>query len=175
MDDRFLFDPETESLPAGVLICGLTSTVGRSATLDVVRHRGASVHYAAGGWRRIVMPEVTVVRAGIYSASIVGNGWEPYDQHSPAAYLPLRWSDLRVFAQTDGLELYVETRPRRGSAAHFVTVGAEHSFTFAVTQPVELRRVARHLAATTGAHAQVILSMLKVMLEQPGDVTRVAA
>jgi hypothetical protein len=175
LDGRFAFDPEVESLAPGLLIHGLTSMTAGSATFNVVLHRGATCHDAADGWRRIVMPEVTITRGAIYTARISGNGWAPHQQPSPSAYLPLRWSDLYLFAEDGTLRLYTENEARHGSAGLFVSSESEHAFTFAVTRAAELRHVARHLAAATGASTHIVLSMLVMMTKRRAAVTPVAA
>jgi len=173
--ERSAFDPEVESLPTGVLIHGLTSMTRGSATFDVVSHNGITVLDAADGWRRIVTREATITRGAIYTAGIIGNGWEPHQQPSPAAYLPLRWSDLHLFAEDGALKLYVENEARLGSDGRFVSGEAKHVFMFAATRTVELRQVARYLAGATGASTRVVLSMLLSMAQQRASVTTAAA
>jgi|ERR1051326_403753 hypothetical protein len=175
IDDRFAFDPEVNSLPPGTMIHGLTSNGGRSATFTVVSHEGAIILDVTGGRHRIVIPAATITRGAIYSAAIIGNGWEPHQQPSPAAYLPLRWSDLRLFMEDGGLTLCVENEAQFGSMGHFVSSEAGHEFTFVATRMVELRHVARHLSAATGAAASMVLAMLFAMTQQRAIVTPAAA
>jgi len=52
------------------------------------------------------------IRFAFYGRDVLANGWQPCDQPSPAAYLPLRYSALDLYSTPDGAIL-VEREPVR--------------------------------------------------------------
>jgi hypothetical protein len=51
-----------------------------------------------------------------YGAQIVANGWEPFDQPTPASYMPCRYTAFEVTRLDGGGVLLVERHPRPSRA-----------------------------------------------------------
>lgn len=170
------FELEGDVLEPGVLIQCTTANGGGSATFRIIRHRGAMVHNAPSGLRKLFFAEMSMLRGAIYTEHVITNGWEPHQQPAPCAYLPLTWSDLQLAGRSNGRRMYVAREASSGRMTLFITPDMPQELTIVATETSELDSVARHLATATGADAIAILSLLSAALRvQPNQVIPAAA
>lgn len=89
------------------------SKPGISAVVRVTAHGGLRIRPAGAGTLFIDTSVALVTCCAYYSAPIVANGWEPFDQPSATAYMPLSYSDfIRVAVASAGVVL-VQNEPRK--------------------------------------------------------------
>jgi hypothetical protein len=170
------FELEGDVLEPGVLIQCTTANGGGSATFRIIRHRGAIVHDAPSGLRKLFFAEMSMLRGAIYTERVITNGWEPHQQPAPCAYLPLTWSDLQLAGRSNGRRMYLAREATSGRMTLFITPDVPQELTFVATETSELDGVARDLATATGADAIAILNLLSAgLLVQPKQVTPAAA
>jgi hypothetical protein len=85
---------EVHREPAGVLLVG-TVHPGVAAVFRAIRHVGAIATRHPGARSTFVFSASPLAEwLGWYSSRILANGWQPYDQPDPAAYMPLRYEAL---------------------------------------------------------------------------------
>jgi hypothetical protein len=73
---------------SGVIVAGvLRASV--AASLLIVRHDGVTVSATRGSIRLAFAGHATAQWVGWHSGRVRSNGWQPYDQPHPAAYIPL--------------------------------------------------------------------------------------
>lgn len=105
-------DGSTFDVPPGVIVVA-TAKPRYAAVLEVIRHDGASIRTTRDGLALISCEVGVKRRFAYYSSEVLINGWEPCDQPSPAAYLPLRYAALdRIDLAVDGV-LLIERHPLR--------------------------------------------------------------
>jgi hypothetical protein len=80
--------------PAGVLLIGKTQP-DVAAVFRIVRHAGATATSSSNRQLRFAFGSAASSQwLGWYSSRILANGWQPYDQPHPAAYIPLGYDHL---------------------------------------------------------------------------------
>lgn len=65
-----------------------------AASAEVIRHDGVTVIESGNATKVIKGAVVELIRFAFYSERVLRNGWEPFDQPHPAAYMPLRYTTL---------------------------------------------------------------------------------
>jgi hypothetical protein len=97
----------------GALIVA-TSRHGIAVSFRIIRHGGATVTVYPGNRSNYEFVGQALSQwFGWYSSRILANGWEPYDQPDPAAYLPLRFDALAISEQFGFGVLLRQHRPDR--------------------------------------------------------------
>jgi hypothetical protein len=93
----------------------MLQTVGRAhvaAVCRIIVHTGLRVESVGGGSSIVKAETASVVRVAIYSGLALANGWEPFNQPIPAAYMPLAFDAFdRISLDETGAELLVQSRP----------------------------------------------------------------
>ena len=87
--------------PSGVVVTGVVRAKV-AASLLIVRHEGAVVSTTCGATRFAFVGQATAQWVGWHSGRVRSNGWQPYDQPHPAAYLPLSLEQCLV--ASDGVD-----------------------------------------------------------------------
>lgn len=103
------------ALGPGLFITG-TRRQGSSAVVFVGRHRGADIEPGRDGLDRFIrVQNLHCWWLGVYSAQVLANGWSPYDQPDPAAYLPFEYAELQQRVRSPGAILWAYRRLPRFS------------------------------------------------------------
>jgi hypothetical protein len=162
---------EDESLSPGIIVHGRTSSPIGSATFRVILHDGIAIRDAGSDWRELVAANAVGLRAAIYTQSVLGNGCQPHEQPSPAAYLPLRYDQLRAMGTTG---FFVEAAPRHGRAHFFIDLRATNEFVLDASGPAERRTIAKLLSLATGAAQHNVMELLATIIRAQQPVRRAA-
>ena len=102
-----------ESYPPGVVILGGGLQPRVAMALRVVWHSGASLEQSPGNaWRCSFTAPARCLWVGWYSSQVLANGWEPFDQPHPAAYVPLGYRHLSLAKLRDQSLVFHQTRPQ---------------------------------------------------------------
>ena len=83
---------------------------GRSVAGEVIAFHGAALSRHGRG---VVFEtdDAASIRFAFYGDEVLANGWQPYDQPSPAAYIPLGYEALDRY-EVDRGAILVEQRPQ---------------------------------------------------------------
>jgi hypothetical protein len=176
MDDKRLMWElrEYESLSPGIIVHGRTSSPIGSATFRVVLHDGITIRDTGSDWRELVAADAVALRTAIYTQSVLGNGWQPHEQPSPAAYLPLRYDQLHPLGTSGTTGFFVEAAPRLGRAHFFIDLRATDEFVLDASGPAERRTIATLLSLATGAAQRDVMELLAAMIRGQQPVRRAA-
>lgn len=103
-------------LPPGWVVQGIRNpAVG--GVLCLIRHDGAQSRMARGTPRFLRAPRASILWFARYTAEIVSNGWEPYDQAVPAMYMPHAYSAFELMrGNKTSPVLLLQRKPDRGRA-----------------------------------------------------------
>jgi hypothetical protein len=71
-----------------------TVAPGFAGVFRISKHDGASQRPLPNGGQELVVGSAQARWYGVYSRHVFADAWEPMDQPNPAAYLPLRFSEL---------------------------------------------------------------------------------
>ena len=86
-----------------------------------------------------------------YSPPVLANGWQPYDQPSPAAYLPFAFADSARETVRGGGQVLVQRAPARGM------IGREF------TRVTSLRKALEKAFSQAGAPASAATRALRML------------
>ena len=101
---------------------------GVCAVFRVVVHDAVSVQQVNERAREIRVENAVVYHCAVYSERVLTNGWQPFEQPSPCAYLPLRYSQLLQKPLGPYGAVLVERHARRGDFHTFVVSGDSGRF-----------------------------------------------
>jgi hypothetical protein len=71
-----------------------TVASGFAGVFRISKHDGASQRSLGTGEQELIVAAAQARWYGVYSRQVFADAWEPMDQPDPAAYLPLRFSEL---------------------------------------------------------------------------------
>src|ERR1043166_4304482 len=74
---------------------------GRSVAGEVIAFHDAALS-PHGRTTVFETDDAASIRFAFYGNEVLANGWQPCDQPSPAAYLPMRYSALDRYSTADG-------------------------------------------------------------------------
>lgn len=170
---RIWIDLNVDRLDTGLLLYGRTGARGGCAAFRIVRHSGVSCRATAGGQHELVATNAVARYGALYSIATVANGWEPFAQPAPAAYLPRQYENfIRVACDTHTLLL--ERNAYRGKWSSLMNPSDEYSLLTGGATLEVLRPAAEWIAAATTVPVERIFEMIAAMSGDRVDVSRAA-
>jgi len=106
---------------------------GASATIRILMSSQLAVAPVNDEMSSVIAENAVVIRAAVYRDSVLKNGWQPYDQPSPAAYVPLSFKAMKRHRLRGFGQLLVEAQPSRGPVSTFTYRETAHGFSRVVS------------------------------------------
>lgn len=131
-----------------------------------------------GPTRWLHAPDAAVLWVGCYSNDLLARGRQPYDQSSPAAYIPLPLSAMDEFGLPSG-RLFIQRQPARERRLHHPVrnEGGSHHAARLVEQSTQAQSEVERLLSSVGVpseqashYARQVL--LRLLADHAGAVRR---
>ena len=161
------------SLKSRVTIEGRVNP-GESAVFRIVIHGPVTIQTIAGRVRDVRAPRATIVQCAVYGTAVLKNGWKPYEQPSPCAYLPLDYSDLKRKPVPQFGAAFVERRVRHGDFQTFVIDGDSDRVAFLDIDSTDVRVVLTEICTRLGLEHPAAARVATTMQEQFSEITHAA-
>lgn len=124
--------------------------------------------------RLIVSKNATVFRCAVYSRDVLENGWQPFEQPSACAYMPLAYSDLAEQALSQFGAVLIDQHPRQGEFQEFLVEGDSSRVTMFDLDRDGTRDILSRMCMSAGMTKQDVNATVKA-IEKPVSLATKAA
>jgi hypothetical protein len=147
---------------------------GISAVFQVIVYDVLSVRQIDSGIRQVASKNSTVLQYAVYSDELLQNGWEPFEQPSPCAYVPSAYADLVERPLAHFGALLIGQRARRGEFQAFLAEGDSSRVAFLELDRAGVHDALADICRRVGLQPQMARETVST-IEEPVSLATLAA
>lgn len=171
---RISLDLDVSWLAPGLLLYGRTGApAGGSAVFRLVSHSGVACRPTTDGKYELAATKAVARYVALYSITTIRNGWEPFAQPAPAAYVPRGYKELIRVAFNEHT-LLIERNAYRGTWSSLVARDDEYALLAGGATVETLRPAAEWIASATNESDERVFEIIVALSHERIPVTRAA-